>query len=124
MNRSDVQAWLDGYEAWRSNDPDQVGALFTDDAEYCYRPRGGREGPVRGRSAIVASWLAEPDPPGTWEASYEPYAVEGDRAVATGWSRYAANDSEPERTYHNAFLMRFADDGCCAEFTEFYMREE
>ena len=44
--------------------------------------------------------------------------------MATGWSRYLATGDEPERTFHNVFLMRFAPDGRCAEFTELYMLEE
>jgi len=27
------------------------------------------------------------------------------------------------RTYHNSYLLRFAPDGRCAEFSEFYMLE-
>jgi ketosteroid isomerase-like protein len=125
MNRSDVQAWLDRYiAAWRSHDPGEIGALFTDDAVYRYRPYGGDKTADRGREAIIRSWLEDDDPPDRWEASYEPFAVDGDRAVAVGYSRYNARGDEPEKTYQNAFLLRFADDGRCAEFTEFYMLEE
>ena len=124
MNRRDVQAWLDRYvAAWRANEPDPIRDLFTEDAIYSYRPWDSDEQTVRGRDAIVASWLEEPDDPGSWEARYEPYAIEDDRAVAVGWSRYAAAGDEPERTYHNAYLLRFAPDGRCAEFHEFYMKE-
>jgi hypothetical protein len=59
-----------------------------------------------------------------WEAAYAPYAVDGDRAVAVGWSRYAASDEHPERLYHNAFLLSFGDEGRCAEFHEFYVLEK
>jgi ketosteroid isomerase-like protein len=124
MNRSDVQAWLDGYvEAWRSNDRASIEALFTEDAVYSYRPWESDKHTVRGRDAIVASWLEEPDAPGSWDARYEPWAVEDDRAVAVGWSRYAATGEYPERTYHNAYLLRFAPDGRCSDFREFYMQE-
>ncbi len=51
------------------------------------------------------------------------YAVDGDRAVAVGYSRYLAMAERPERTYHNCFLLRFADDGRCGEFTEYFMEE-
>jgi uncharacterized protein (TIGR02246 family) len=125
MERTDVQAWLDRYvAAWRANDPDPIADLFTDDAVYRYHPYD--EGPrvVQGRDAIVASWLEEPDDPAGWEAQYEPYAVDGDRAVAVGWSRYLATGDEPEQTYQNAYLLRFGPDGRCAEFTEFYMLEK
>ncbi len=124
MNRTDVQTWLDRYvEAWRANEAGPIEALFTDDAVYSYRPWDSDEHTMRGRDAIVASWLEEPDAPEAWDAHYEPFAVDGDRAVAVGWSRYAPTGDEPERTYHNAYLLRFAPDGRCAEFHEFYMLE-
>lgn len=124
MNRSDVQGWLDRYiAAWRANDREPIEGLFTDDAVYSYRPWLSDEHTIRGRDAIVDSWLEEPDEPASWGAEYEAWAVDGDRAVAVGWSRYAATGSSPERTYHNAYLLRFAPDGRCAEFREFYMQE-
>ena len=124
MDRTSVQAWLDRYvEAWRANDAELIEPLFTDDAVYSYRPYDDPERTIRGNAAIVASWLEEPDPPDSWEARYEPYAVEGDRAVAVGFSRYLATDSAPEKTYHNAYLLRFDSDGRCAEFHEFYMED-
>jgi uncharacterized protein (TIGR02246 family) len=122
MDRTDVQGWLDRYvTAWRANDAASVADLFTDDAVYKYHPYDDGPSAVQGREAIVASWLEEPDDPAGWEARYEPYAVDGNRAVAIGWSRYLAKGDEPEQTYHNAYLLRFGPDGRCAEFTEFYM---
>ena len=56
MTTDDVQDWLDRYvRAWQTYDPDAIGELFADDARYRYAPWGE---PVRGRDAIVASWLA------------------------------------------------------------------
>lgn len=121
MKRAEVQAWLDRYiEAWRANERGPIEALFTEDAVYRHRPYSN---PVSGRAVIAGSWLEELDDPESWEAHYEPYAVEGDRAVAVGFSRYHKS-TEPERTYHNAYLLRFSPDGRCSEFTEFYMLEE
>ena len=125
MTHADLQDWLNRYiVARRSNEAEPIAALFTEDALYRYRPYGGDAHATRGREAIVAAWLEEGDPPDGWDAAYEPYAIDGDRAVAIGWSRYRATDEQPERTYHNAFLLRFAPDGRCAEFNEFYMLEE
>jgi hypothetical protein len=42
--------------------------------------------------------------------------VEGDGAVATGETRYAAG-----RTFSNLFVLAFDEDGRCREFTEWYM---
>ncbi len=116
-----MQRWLDDYvEAWRTSDPDAIGALFSEDAQYRYHPW---DDPLDGRAAIVGSWLADRDEPGSWTAEYRPWAIEGDRAVAVGVSRYLAADrAAVEREYHNVFLCRFDDDGLCREFTEIFLR--
>lgn len=126
MDRQDVQAWLDGYvRAWESYDPDAIGALFADDAEYRYHPA---DEPVRGRDAIVRSWTQPDgdasgrDESGTYQAHYEPWAVDGNRAVAVGWSRYwtDATRSTERATYDNCYLLEFDPDGRCRSFTEFF----
>jgi len=90
VTRDDVQRWLDAYvDAWRTYDRGAIGDLFAEDARYAYQPY--RE-PVVGREAIVADWLEDPDAAGSWDARYEPYAVDGDRAVAVGESRYLETD--------------------------------
>jgi ketosteroid isomerase-like protein len=118
MDRPTLQRWLDAYvAAWRSNDSAAIGELFAADAEYRYHPA---DEPVRGREAIVASWLDDPDEPGTWDAWYEPFAVEGDRGVAIGVSTYFDSDRKPVRVYDNAFAMEFDKDGRCTSFTEWF----
>jgi ketosteroid isomerase-like protein len=113
MSHEDVQRWLDSYvEAWRTYDAEAIGALFTDEAVYAYTPVGE---PVRGRDAIVAGWLSDRDEPGSWQASYRPLVVEDDRAVAAGQTTYADG-----RTFENLYVLRFAEDGRCAELTEWY----
>ena len=44
--------------------------------------------------------------------------------MATGISRYLADDEEPEKVYYNVFLLRFDPDGRCTDFTEYWMLEE
>ena len=125
MNRSDVQLWLDRYvSAWRSNDRATIESLFTEDAVYGYRPWDSDGHTVRGGSAIANSWLEEPDAPEGWDAHYEAFAVEDDRAVALGWSRYLASADQPERVYHNAYVLEFAPDGRCTSFHEFFMLQD
>lgn len=124
MTHPQLQDWLDRYvAAWRANEREPIAALFTEDAVYRYNPYGGEDHTLRGVEAIVDGWLAEGDDPDAWEARHEPYAIEDDRAVATGWSRYDATDDAPARTYRNVFLLRFAADGRCSEFTELFMLE-
>jgi ketosteroid isomerase-like protein len=120
MNKESLAAWLDRYvEAWKSYEPQAIGNLFTEDATYRFQPWGE---PLAGRDAIVANWLKSPDAPGSWRAQYGPFAVDGDRAVATGWTDYFAEDrSTVDRRYYNVWLMRFHENGQCSEFVEVYM---
>jgi SnoaL-like protein len=118
VTRDDVQRWLDGYvAAWRTYDPVAIGELFGADATYRYHPY---DEPVTGRDAIVADWLESPDAAGTWAAAYEPYAVEGDRAVAVGESRYLQPDGSFRTLYYNVWTLRFDEDGRCVDFVEYY----
>ena len=119
MDEAAVAAWLNDYSrAWGTYDPEEIGALFSEDIVYCYNPF---DEPVRGREAVVASWLEDPDEPGTYEASYRPVLVAGDQAVARGSSRYLNPDGTVAEEYDNLFLLRFDGDGRCAEFREWYM---
>ena len=129
MTRVDVQAWLDRYiDAWKTYDRDQIAALFSADAEYRYHPW---DEPVRGREAIVDDWFAPDgdaarrDSEGTYNASYEPWAIDGNRAVAVGTSDYFTDPTQAtrERRYHNTYLLEFDADGRCRSFTENYQLE-
>lgn len=114
MTHDDVQRWLDHYvAAWRSYDPDQIADLFSRDATYAYQPWAE---PLRGSSAIVADWLKEPDEPDSWQADYRPLLVAGNRATATGETRYRGG-----KTYRNLFVLTFDDAGRCTDFVEWYM---
>lgn len=116
--------WLGRYEiAWRSNDADLVEALFTDDAVYRWHPWDDEGDLARGADAIAQAWLAFPDEPDSWELQAVPLAMNGDLGIARCVTRYRAAADEPERTYHNIFLVRLAPDGRCFDFTEFFMRE-
>ena len=116
-----LEEWMHRYvEAWRSNDPETIGALFTDDATHRYDPF--QEPPITGRQAIVESWLETPDEPGTWEMRYEALAVNGDLGVVRCWTTYAAAQSDGGRGYSNIFVVRLDTDGRCGDFTEWYMK--
>jgi hypothetical protein len=126
MTHRDIQAWLDRYvAAWESYDPAAIGALFSEDAIYRYHPA---DEPLVGREAIVDSWVtpsgqaSRRDEPGTYAAHYEPYAMEGMRAVAVGWSRYWTDASRitEQATYDNCFLLEFDAAGRCRSFTEYF----
>jgi ketosteroid isomerase-like protein len=115
LTRERVQSWLDAYvEAWRTYDEASIADLFAEDATYAYHPY---DEPLRGRAAIAADWRREPDEPGSWTARYEPLVLEGERALATGETRYA--DGE---TFSNLFDLRFDADGRCTAFVEWFMQ--
>ncbi len=120
LDRAKVTAWLDAYvRAWKTYDQQAIGDLFNEDAVYAYAPYSE---PIRGRTAIVASWLEQPDAPGTYDGHYEPIALEGNRAVANGRSRYFEQDGTTLRAeWDNIFVMSFDDEGRCMEFREWYM---
>jgi nuclear transport factor 2 (NTF2) superfamily protein len=110
-----VQSWLDRYiAAWRSNDADVIGPLFTDDVVYRHRPFGD---PVIGRDAVVASWLENPDEPDSWSAEYRVWSVTDDRAATKGRTEYSDGS-----VFHNVFILRFRGTECC-EYTEWWIEE-
>jgi hypothetical protein len=124
----EVQGWLDHYvEAWQTYDEGQIGDLFSEDAEYRFHPW---DSPLRGRAAIVQSWLepsgatSERDAPDTWTAAYRPWAVDGNRAVAVGATTYwtDATQSQVDKVYENVWLLEFDADGRCLRFVEHYMK--
>ena len=122
MDHKTVQAWLDKYvKAWRTYEPAQIGELFSEDALYFYSP-WDEDRPLRGRKAIVADWLAEPNAANSWEAHYVPIAVEGNIGVAQGRTRYFRPDGSVERQFDNIFVLHFDEDGRCARFTEWFMQ--
>lgn len=120
VDRDTVRGWLDRYvAAWKSYDAEAIGDLFTEDATYASGPF---DEPVRGREAIVASWLEEPDEPGTYDGRYEPIAVDGDVAVANGRSRYfEADGATLASEFDKIFVLEFDAAGRCAEYREWYI---
>ena len=117
MTHDDVQAWLDAYvDAWRTYDPEAIGALFAKDATYAYHPYDKGEEVVRGREAIIADWCGEQDEPGSWEASYRPLVAEGRRAVAEGTTSYTNGSF-----YWNLWTLRFDEENRCTEYVEWFM---
>jgi hypothetical protein len=85
-----------------------VADLFGEDATYAYHPF---DEPIRGRLAIVASWLEGKDPAGTYAGQYAPVAIDGNLAIANGRrrSRYFKDPLKAElvREYDNLFLIEF-----------------
>lgn len=110
--------WVERLEdAWRRRDPDGIAALFTPDARYY---RGPFDPPHMGTAAISAHWaatLARQVDPLIWFGS----PVEaGDLVVAEWWCVLHDPATRAPRTAAGCLLMRFAADGRCAEFREYW----
>lgn len=109
-----VESWIAAYlHAWRTFDPDAIGSLFAEDASYAYHPW---DEPLRGRAAIVANWMKEPEDPRDWRAHYAPWLVRGNRAVAIGSTEYRNG-----RSYVNVWQLVFDRERRCREFVEWFM---
>lgn len=120
MSRTDFERWLDAYRAaWKTDDPEQIGALFTEDATYLTLPF--RE-PWRGREAIVAKWIEHGDATDEWLFESEIVAVEGETGVVRGTTTYPAQGDDPEAVYSNIWVIRLADDGRASSFAEWWVQ--
>jgi hypothetical protein len=114
------RAWVEGYvRAWGTNDPDDIGGLFADDAEYRTSPSGE---PWSGRDAIVAGWLEHRDEPGDATFSFQVIGVDGSRGFVQGATIYRADGDQPERTYDNLWVIDLDGEGRATSFTEWYVR--
>jgi hypothetical protein len=108
-------AWLERYfQAWVSNQPADVGGLFTEDADYWVGPFTE---PRRGRGAIVEWWVngVKMDV----EFAYEPLAVNGDIGVAH-WNVKSRNGAGLPREWDGVLQITFAPDGRCREHREWF----
>jgi ketosteroid isomerase-like protein len=105
--------WIAAYlRAWDSNDPAEIGALFTDDALYYIEPAAE---PWCGRDAIVEGWLGRKDEPGDATFEWQPLVDTVDLGVITGRATYST------QRYSNLWVIRFDGEGRCREFTEWWM---
>jgi uncharacterized protein (TIGR02246 family) len=111
-----LHTWVDGYvQAWNSNDPAAIGALFSQDAAYYTEPYSP---PWRGRDEIVRQWLDRKDAPGETEFRWQPVVTGADVAVVQGETVYHT----PPRSYSNLWVIRLDAEGRCTEFTEWWMQ--
>jgi uncharacterized protein (TIGR02246 family) len=107
--------WMSDYvKAWNSNDPDDIAALFTEDAEYYTEPYTA---PWQGRETIVREWLENKDEPGDTQFMWQPMVVTDELVIVQGRTIYRS----PPRTYSNLWVIRFDAMGHCREFTEWWM---
>ena len=118
MDIAQVQQWVTGYvKAWNSNEPDDITALFTEEALYRTEPF---RDPWVGHAEIVRGWLEAKDEPGETAFTYDVLAMDGDLALVKGVTTYR----EPPRSYSNLWEIRLEDDGRCREFVEWWMKHD
>ncbi len=111
---ANIADWMDGYlRAWSSNNPDDIRALFTEDAEYRTEPWVD---PWVGHGEIVAGWLDRKDDPDT--ARFDWSILENTDAVTIV---EAVTDYRDGPTYSNLWVIRLGPDGRARTFTEWWM---
>lgn len=111
-----TENWMNGYrKAWESNDPDDIRALFGEDATYWTAPF--RE-PWRGIDDIVEGWLGVRDEAGETEFTWFVLNEVGDRVFVQGETAYRNAE-----TYSNLWVIDLRDDGRASSFTEWWMEQ-
>ena len=112
-----LRDWVERYvAAWSSNDPDAIGALFTEGALYYTEPHAE---PWRGRAQIVERWLDRKDEPGNATFEWRPLVETPEVAVLTGTTTYR----EPPAVYSNLWVIGLDAEGRCREFVEWWMEQ-
>ncbi|HEY5333059.1 MAG TPA: nuclear transport factor 2 family protein [Solirubrobacterales bacterium] len=108
-----LRRWIDAYlEAWESNDPEAIAALFTVDAIYRLEPWET----WTGREAIVAGWLEHADAPGDAVFRWWHLARDGDLWIVEARTDYV----RLERDYANLWLVELDDAGRARGFSEWW----
>jgi uncharacterized protein (TIGR02246 family) len=121
LDEARIHKWLEAYRhAWSTDDPDDVAALFTDDAVYFTAPF---QQPLRGVDEIAAYWLGEKEAGIPWDFAPEVLAQEGDMFVVRAVTTYPEGTvkSDVPQVYHNLWLVTLDEDGRATEFVEYYM---
>ncbi len=113
-----VQRWIDQLEAgWKNRDPATIAALFIEKASYHQGPFGI---PHVGQDAIAAHWtatLSRQKDPVVW---FGTPIVSADRAAVEWWCILHDPATGIPRTAAGCLTLRFAEDGRCAHFHEYW----
>ncbi|MCE3294241.1 MAG: hypothetical protein K0Q84_3178 [Arthrobacter sp.] len=114
-----IRQWMEKYiAAWETNEPEDIRALFTEDAVYATRPYDPDA--WRGREQIVERWIASADEPEDWRFEWSVLGSDGDLAFVQGRTTYL--DDRP--SYENLWVIRLAPDGRASAFTEWFMERK
>lgn len=115
--------WLEAYgRAWRDGDPEAAAALFTPDARYEETPF---DRPMVGREAIYRYWdegagKAQKDV----TFSFDILSVQDNVGLAHWRAHFIRVPSEASVDLDGLLAARFAAEGTCSEFREWWHRRE
>ena len=115
--------WLRRYgEAWMAGDPEAAAELFTDDAAYHETPF---DPPMVGREAIRRYWI-EGARDGQRDVMFaaQPVAIDDDTATARWQASFVRVRNGAAVELDGVLAARFAPDGRCREFREWWHRRE
>jgi hypothetical protein len=101
--------------AWTTNRPEDIRALFTEDAVYETRPHDPHA--WKGQDGIVDAWLTARDEQGDWTFSWELLGTDADTAFVQGVTTYSGD----QPTYDNLWVIRLDGNGRASAFTEWFM---
>lgn len=112
-----LDTWMDKYVlAWSSNETEHIEDLFTEDAVYDPQTEDGE---WDGLDEIITRWQEIDDSEDNWDFEWQPVVETDELAVVKGRTNYF----DPPISYRNLFIIRFAEDGRCSDFTEWYIEE-
>ena len=121
QSSADIDRWLQLYlTAWKTDAPDDIARLFTDDARYFTEPFRDA---ISGKDAIVAWWIEHGDSKTAWTFESKRIAREDGVYVVHGITGYPADEAKPAAAsvYHNLWFVTLSDDGRASEFVEWWM---
>jgi hypothetical protein len=113
--------WLDAYGvAAATNDPDDIRALFSEDAAYYTSPY---KEPWVGREAIVANWTAHPEAQRDLTFTHEPLSAHDDIGIAH-WNMTWLTEAGASVELDGILVLRFDGDGRCSDHREWFFKRE
>ena len=120
MDDGAARDWIDAYgDAWRRGDDAAVAALFASDAVYRSHPF---RPPTVGTEALRDYWRSSTATQEQLDLRFGDPLVRGRRVVVEWWA--AMRDDGRDITLPGCLLLRFGEDGRCAELREYWHVED
>jgi hypothetical protein len=111
-----VKGWAEAYRiAWENADSEAVASLFTEDASY---RSNIYEEPHVGRSGVVDYWIGVTSVQSDVTVRIGEPIIDGERADVEFWTTMSVENAPV--TLAGCLLLRFAEDGLCADLREYW----